>query len=217
MHSAAGSTTGWVDISTLRTGTGGKVHTGVARGGVAELVRGVVRGANAEGAARGVPLPGGEAQLELRRAGVIGVAGPGGLEEGAGIAAICHEDLFGEVDSGGLGKVSTGSGCVRGIWTHRAANDSADAAREAVDDTIDEGEVESLCSDGADMEVAINVGADKFHKLVVDVGPGGILDLETEGGRDGARGSGAGDDALGRHQGGASEEGGCHDVASHCQ
>lgn len=53
----------------LVTGDGGWggewEHTGVAWRGVAELVRGVERGANAEGAARGVVLPGGEAELEL--------------------------------------------------------------------------------------------------------------------------------------------------------
>lgn len=101
--------------------------------------------------------------------------------------------------------------------THHASNDNADAAGDAVDDTIDEGEVEGLSADRADMEVAINAGADEVHKLVVDIGPGGILDLETEGGRDGGRGSGAGDDALGRHQGGAGEKGGRHNVASHCE
>lgn len=101
--------------------------------------------------------------------------------------------------------------------TYSAPNDNADTASDAVDDTIDEGQVESLSANRADMEVAINVGADEVHKLVVDIGVGGILDLETEGGRDGARGSGAGDDALGRHQGGAGDKGGCHNVASHCE
>lgn len=104
-----------------------------------------------------------------------------------------------------------------GGLAHAAANDKADATGDAVDDTIDEGEVEGLSADGADMEVAINAGADEVHKLVVNIGAGGILDLETERGRDGARWSGAGDDALGRHQGGAGEKGGCHNVASHCE
>lgn len=108
--------------------------------------------------------------------------------------------------------------CVLGGWlAYSASNDNADAAGETIDDTIDEGQVESLSADGADMEVTINAGADEVHKLVVDIGAGRILDLETEGGRDGARGRGAGDGALGRHQGGAGEKGGCHNVASHCE
>ena len=65
-------------------------------------MRAVVRGADADGAAGRVVLPRGKAQFELRLAGLVGVAGPCGLEESAGVAAIRHEDLFGIVDSGGL-------------------------------------------------------------------------------------------------------------------
>lgn len=79
------------------------------------------------------------------------------------------------------GKVNPSFECLRGRLTHHASNDNADAAGDTVDDTIDEGEVEGLSADRADMEVAINAGADEVHKLVVDIGPGGILDLETEG------------------------------------
>jgi len=177
--------------------------TGIAGRVIAEFVATIKGVAHTNPTPSWLVLPGHEPQLDLGLGRIVGVARIGGLEDGAGITTPRHEQLGRVVNVGELVPESANmpSHTSNGCQAHFATNDSANPASEPVDDTVDEGEIVCRIADWADEQVAIPTARDKqVHVLIMNILARDILDLESEGGRNGGRGRGPRDDTLCRRK-----------------
>ncbi len=185
-------------------------RTLIARRVVPELVGAVKGTADANVAAGGLVLPGDKMQLDLELL-CVWVAGIGGHENGPGVTTPGHEHLGGVVNLGELHRVSFGptfGGFQRTRRSYLAANNSADAVRNMVDHTVNQGQVVGGSTNRANKEMPVAAACfEQVQVLVVDLETGRILDLGPERVGDGGGERLSGDGALGRCNGGPGEQG----------
>lgn len=166
-----------------------KELTRVTRGIISKFV-GVLKGrADTDPATGGRVLLPDKLEVDLDGVG-LGVAGPGGLEDGARVAALRHEHLDSVVDHGVLPhsrmleQATVISAARQTGQTYLPTNPGADLA--PANGTGEEIQVIRGRADGTNEQMLVTTTRlEQVHVEVVDLRIGGILDLDPEGGGDG--------------------------------